>query len=111
MVRISGRVHWFNVKKGYGFIYVHKNDQYKDETIFCHQSNISPIEETTFRKIFPGEYVSFDINNNNGKVEAIDVKGINEGPLLIDNESYNYKIFTKNMNDQSGDQSEDQSGD
>uniref|UniRef100_A0A6C0CXX6 CSD domain-containing protein n=1 Tax=viral metagenome TaxID=1070528 RepID=A0A6C0CXX6_9ZZZZ len=98
MVRFMGRVDWFNVKKGYGFIHVLNNDDFKDRTLFCHQSNISPEEQETFRKLFPGEYVSFDITDKNDNKEATDVRGVNDGPLLIDNKSFNFKCFPKTRN-------------
>jgi len=91
-----GQVDWFNVKKGFGFIRVIDSDDYKEKTLFCHQSNISPVNDETFRKLFPGEYVSFEISSSQAdKSEAVDVKGIGGGPLLIDNESFNFKFFPK----------------
>jgi cold shock CspA family protein len=96
MSRFTGCVEWFNVKKGYGFIKVHNNDEFTDKTLFCHQSNISPVESSTFRKLFPGEYISFEISKSDEKNFASNITGINGGPLLIDNESYNFKFFPKN---------------
>ena len=93
MERITGQVDWFNVRKGYGFISIINGDE--SSKVFCHQSNISPKVESTFRKLFPGEYVSFEIKSTDGKTEALSVKGIEGGPLLIDNETYNYKFFPK----------------
>lgn len=96
MVRFQGRVEWFNVKKGYGFIEVLNSEEFKDNKLFCHQSNISPVSDSTFRKLFPGEYVSFEITNKeDGKSEATDVRGVDSGPLLIDNVSFNFKFFPK----------------
>lgn len=98
MVRFIGRVDWFNVKKGFGFIKVldDNDENFKDMTIFCHQSNISPVDDSTFRKLFPGEYVSFEMTSkDDGKSEATNVRGINDGPLLIDNDSFNFKFFPK----------------
>ena len=101
MARFTGLVDWFNVRKGYGFIKViSDDDSMKDTAVFCHQSNISPMSETTFRKLFPGEYVSFEIKKTDDNTEAVSVKGIGEGPLLIDNETYNYKVFPKTRKSQ-----------
>ena len=95
MERFSGMVQWFNIKKGYGFVKVLNHDNFVDTNLFCHQSNIVPVNESTFRKLFPGEYISFEISDVDGKLEAKNIKGHDSGPLLIDNSEYNYKIFPK----------------
>ena len=92
MVRYNGCVDWFNSKKGYGFITVHKHDDFKDTRLFCHQTNIVCRDNNTFRKVFPGEYISFEINPTTRGFEAIKIKGINEGDLLVDNSDYIYKM-------------------
>ena len=102
MARNTGIVDWFNVRKGFGFINIISDDESLNDTkVFCHQSNISPKSETTFRKLFPGEYVSFEIKKTDDKTEAVSIQGIGGGPLLIDNESYNYKFFPKTRKSQS----------
>tara|TARA_B100000900_G_C20496004_1_gene681618 strand:+ start:628 stop:957 length:330 start_codon:yes stop_codon:yes gene_type:complete len=101
MARNTGIVDWFNVRKGYGFIKVISDDDMNDTSVFCHQSNISPKRAATFRKLFPGEYVSFEIKKTDDKTEAVSIQGIGGGPLLIDNESYNYKFFPKTRTGQS----------
>ena len=106
MERFTGMVQWFNIKKGYGFISVIDHDKFVDTNLFCHQSNIVSVEEGTFRKLFPGEYISFEIADEGGKVEAKNVRGYNSGPLLIDNSDYNYKIFPKRQTDMYEDTSE-----
>lgn len=100
MARNTGIVDWFNVRKGFGFIKVIRDDDMNDISVFCHQSNISPKRDATFRKLFPGEYVSFEIKKTDDKTEAVSIKGIGGGPLLIDNESYNYKFFPKTCKSQ-----------
>ena len=52
-----------------------------------------------FKKIFPGEYVSMKVTHQpdvEGKEFLCEeLTGINGGPLLIDNENYNFKVFNK----------------
>ena len=45
--------------------------------------------------VISGEYVSSISSSQADKSEAVDVKGIGGGPLLIDNESFNFKFFPK----------------
>lgn len=102
MSRNTGIVDWFNVRKGYGFINIISDDESLNDTkVFCHQSNILPMDDTTFRKLFPGEYVSFEIKKTDDKTEAVFIQGIGGGPLLIDNKLYNYKFFPKIRKNQS----------
>lgn len=90
--RMNGRVKWFDSKKGYGFI--EKTGENKED-FFVHFSNISPCDEASYKKLFPGEYVSFVKADNpeNGRVECRDVKGVDGGPLLTENTEYRYKVF------------------
>ena len=90
--RINGRVKWFDSKKGYGFIEATGEERVD---FFVHFSNISLSDETSYKKLFPGEYVSFVKANNseNGRVECREVKGVDGGPLLTENTEYRYKVF------------------
>jgi len=106
MERYNGCVNWFNSKKGYGFIDVHNNPTVNDTKLFCHQTNIKCKQDRTFRKLYPGEYVSFRINNTDKGFEALDIKGIDEGDLLVDNLNHIYKIYPKVPTD-SHDESQD----
>ena len=74
-----GRVKWFNSRLGYGFITVEEDD------IFVHQSNICP-NISQFRTLTQGEYVSLNISStdNDNTRMAVDVTGVNGGPLMCD---------------------------
>ena len=53
---MKGTVNWFNVRKGFGFI---KGEDDKD--YFVHYSGIST---EGFKKLRPGQRVSFEIKSN-----------------------------------------------
>mmetsp|Transcript_19595 Transcript_19595/g.41117 ORF Transcript_19595/g.41117 Transcript_19595/m.41117 type:complete len:114 (-) Transcript_19595:131-472(-) len=65
---ISGKVKWFNVKKGYGFI----TPSTGGEDIFVHQT---AIHAEGFRSLAENEEVFFEISENGGKSKAINVTG------------------------------------
>ncbi|MCC8368894.1 MAG: cold-shock protein [Rickettsia endosymbiont of Oxypoda opaca] len=65
----TGKVKWFNSTKGYGFI--QPDDGSKD--VFVH---ISAVEEAGIRNLNEGQNVSFDLEDNKGKVSAVNLKTI-----------------------------------
>ncbi|EKX54100.1 hypothetical protein GUITHDRAFT_91776 [Guillardia theta CCMP2712] len=68
MSKITGKVKWFNVKKGYGFI----TPTNGGEDIFVHQT---AIHAEGFRSLKEEEEVEFEISDNGGKSKAINVTG------------------------------------
>jgi CspA family cold shock protein len=66
----TGRVKWFDNRKGYGFI---ENDGGED--IFVHYSNISADGYKTLEK---GERVEFDVVEGNKGLQAENVKKVPE---------------------------------
>ena len=90
----TGRVKWFNKKKGYGFITLLTNDE-EDKDVFFHYSSIV---SDNFKILFPGEYVSFDTITVENKVNCTNIRGIMGNELLIDNKEYHYKVVPKNSN-------------
>lgn len=75
---INGRVKWFDIKKGYGFI---QNCEGDDE-YFIHHAHLTT--SLQFSTLYDGEYVSFKVIDEDGKKMADDVKGIGRGPLLCE---------------------------
>ena len=90
----TGRVKWFNKKKGYGFITLLNNDE-EDKDVFFH---FSSIVSDNFKILFPGEYVSFDTITVEDKVNCTNIRGIMGRELLIDNMDHHYKVVPKNTN-------------
>lgn len=94
--RMNGRVKWFDSKKGYGFV---STTEESNEDLFVHFSNIQTSDESVYKKLFPGEYISFEKNHDkdNNRNQCVDVRGIDMGPLMTENTEYRFKVF-KNYN-------------
>ena len=65
----NGKIKWFNPTKGYGFI---ENDA-GGKDVFLH---ISALEQAGIDTLEEGEAVSFEIGENNGKENAINITKI-----------------------------------
>ena len=63
-----GKIKWFNPAKGYGFI---ENEGRKD--VFLH---VSALEEAGIKTLQEGEEIEFEIGENKGKENAINVRKI-----------------------------------
>lgn len=67
MATSTGTVKWFNKRKGYGFI--EPSEGGKD--IFVH---ISAVEGAGLYTLEEGQKISFEIQDNRGKVCAVNLK-------------------------------------
>ena len=65
----NGKIKWFNPTKGYGFI---ENDA-GGKDVFLH---VSALEQAGIDTIAEGDAVSFEIEENRGKENAINIKKI-----------------------------------
>ena len=92
----NGVVQWFSRTKGYGF--VKKLDS--DTTIFVHRTNVKCGE---FVNLFPGEYVSFDVETKNDREQCVNLTGFNGGNLLCQNDKYYFKVYQKRKHDNNKD--------
>jgi len=97
--RMNGRVKWFDTKRGYGFV---ESTGESREDVFVHFSNIKTDKSDTYKKLFPGEYVSFVkvLDDKNGRNECREVTGVDGGPLMTENMEFKIKVF-KNYNSSS----------
>ena len=66
----TGKIKWFNPAKGYGFI---ENDT-GGKDVFLH---VSALEKAGIETLQEGQAVSFEIGENRGKENAINIKTIN----------------------------------
>ena len=60
-----GKIKWFNPTKGYGFI-----EQEGSKDVFLH---VSALEEAGIDTLKEGEEIEFEIGENKGKENAINV--------------------------------------
>jgi len=90
-----GQVKFFDHKKGFGFIEVIKpGTKWCGKDIFFHFSDIEC--DSSFKKVIPGEVVSFNVAKKPGddtKDICKNIKAVYNGKLLVDNEDhvYNYR--------------------
>ena len=63
----SGKVKWFNAKKGYGFI----TDDKTQKDIFLH---ISALEDSKLRVLKEEQSIVYDIKEDKDKLQAINLK-------------------------------------
>ena len=60
---LSGKVKWFNYKKGYGFI----TPEEGDKDVFVH---ITAMREAQLKRLDEGQDIAYELKEENGKVCA-----------------------------------------
>lgn len=73
---------WFNDRYGFGFLTIMDGEE-KGKDIFCHHSGIRPAN-SQYRSLKKGEYLCFDVISGEKGLQAVNVRGICNGPLLCD---------------------------
>ena len=63
----TGKVKWFNSKKGYGFI----TDDETQKDIFLH---VTALEESKLKNLKEEQQLEFEIKEENKKLQAINLK-------------------------------------
>jgi len=77
--RRIGWVKFFSAPKGYGFL----TDVQTNEDAFVHFSSLQR-RTPGWRGLYKGEYVSFRPQVAEGKTAALDVTGVQGGPLMCE---------------------------
>ena len=100
---------WFN-RKGYGFIHVLTSDsEHTGNDLFIHLSGIN-VSNDGYKSLYPGEYVSFDVDTaNDGRFNCVNLTGVLGGPLLIEHPEFRYKYFSRNPQNRNNNESSDSS--
>jgi len=92
-----GQVRFFDHKKGFGFVDVlNSESDHFGEEVFFHFSEIKC--DSSFKKVIPGEMVSFNITpkvGDDSKVLCTNIRGVFNATMLVDNESFVYKVSNK----------------
>jgi cold shock CspA family protein len=86
----TGQVVRFFNRKGYGFI----KDLNDDKDFFVHNTDII-LSNEGYRKLYPGEYVSYNLVERDGKQVCSDVRGVMGYPLLVENAEHTYRVYPK----------------
>jgi len=69
MTKHTGKVKWFNWKKGYGFIAVDGGSQ----DVFVH---ITAVKDNDVRQMEEGQALEFELQDKHGKVSAVNLRAL-----------------------------------
>jgi len=76
----TGRVKWFNGRRGYGFI----TDLDSSKDVFVHHSGLN-VSKECWKSLYLGEYVEYSLTEgDDGKSQAVQVTGVRSGPLMCE---------------------------
>lgn len=78
----TGQCKWFNDILGFGFLTICSGPE-KGKDIFVHHSGIKPLN-SNYKTLKKGEYIIFNIIEGAKGLQAIDITGIEGGPLMCD---------------------------
>ena len=83
-----GQCKWFQDRCGFGFItivnkYPECNGAEKGKDIFVHHTGIRP-KNSQYKTLKKGEYVMFDVQKGEQGLQAVNVRGVFNGPLMCD---------------------------
>ena len=65
----TGKIKWFNPKKGYGFI----DQDGDDKDMFIH---ITALQQANISGLNEGDKISYDVEDENGRQSAVNIKQI-----------------------------------
>ena len=98
--RQLGIVKWFNNKAGFGFVTT-LEDSGKD--VFVHHTGVS-VDREQYKYLVQGEYVEFNLSksdNSEHEWQAVDVKGVRDGPLMCETRFLNRQEREQHQDDES----------
>jgi cold shock CspA family protein len=81
---LIGACKWFSDSRGYGFITV-CSEAGRGTDVFVHFTGLRPLNNH-HRKLYKGEYVSFDVLDAEDRKQAVNITGVLGGPLMCDHE-------------------------
>jgi cold shock CspA family protein len=86
--RQTGRVKWFNLKSGFGFITLCTDDANTESSkdIFVHFSSIS-VKDSQYKYLVQGEYVDFELAKpakGDHEFHAVNITGVKGGELMCE---------------------------
>lgn len=86
VMKLIGRVKWFNKKAGYGFI-TYKEGTTSDEIdVFVHYSGLK-VTNSQYKFLVQGEYIEFVLEKSTSgphEFKAVDITGIQGGELMCE---------------------------
>ena len=65
----TGKIKWFNPKKGYGFI----DQDGDDKDMFIH---ITALQQANISGLNEGDKISYEVEEENGKASAVNIKQV-----------------------------------
>ena len=65
----TGKIKWFNPKKGYGFI----DQDGDDKDMFIH---ITALQQANISGLNEGDKISYDVEDENGRQSAVNIKQV-----------------------------------
>ena len=77
--KLTGRIKWFNTTKGFGFV----TDCHSNEDVFVHHSGFQ-VQSNCWKSLHAGEYVNYELQTTEGKTQAVNITGVEGGPLLCE---------------------------
>ena len=93
-----GQVIRFDHRKGYGFIEVlNSQSPNHGRELFFHYSQIKC--ENSFKKVFPGEVVSFNVEKKDGEDRDVctNIMGVHGSTMMIDHPRFIFKLTPKRV--------------
>jgi cold shock CspA family protein len=100
IIKMIGRVKWFNKKGGFGFV----RDLDSDEEYFVYHVDIR-VKKECYRYLTEGEYVEFEIGksqNEKYKKQAREVRGIKDNGLLCEISTKKRKVGGQKNEEEDG---------